>query len=234
MTTRLLRDSLPPDLIVFDVDGTLHDTFQWWAPVIRAGLQRFAEREGIEVVMPTDNEAEAVVGMRDAGVWSPFLPDEHKHRWADLRAVVLPMEVAEISSGTDYLFGGVRELLPHLRSCGIHVALASNCRSTYMNGMMQGHGLAAISDHQFCLDSPDVDHKTDMLLRAQQETGATRPIMVGDREPDHEAARVHGWPFVWRHNDRCRIDDVDLVWHGDPARLLADLGLPCMESGPAI
>lgn len=226
MSTQRLRDNLPPDLIVFDVDGTLHDTFRWWAPIIRAGLQRFAEREKLAIEMPTDAAAEAVVGMRDAGVWAPFLPEEHKHRWAELRQVVLPMEVDEISSGVDYLFAGVRELLPHLRNRGICVALASNCRSTYMGGMMVGQGLAAISDHQFCLDSAGVDSKTDMLARAKEAAGARRPIMVGDREPDHEAAVAHGWPFVWRENGRCRIAAADLIWDGDPARFLADLGLP--------
>ncbi|MCA8974208.1 MAG: HAD family hydrolase [Planctomycetes bacterium] len=228
MTTPLLRDASPPDLVVFDVDGTLHDTFRWWAPVIRAGLRRFAEREGIEVAMPSDAEAEAVVGMRDAGVWAPFLPDAHKHRWLDLRAVVLPMEVAEISSGTDYLFAGVRELLPHLRASGVKVALASNCRSTYMGAMMAGQGLAALSDFQFCLDSPGVGSKTDMLARAREAAGAQRVVMVGDREPDHEAASAHGWPFVWRRSHRCSIASADLVWDGDPARLLAGLSLPPM------
>src|SRR5262245_12899557 len=124
-----LAAHVPPDLVVFDVDGTVHDTFRWWAPVIRRGLQRFAETTGIPIAMPSDVEAEAVVGMRDAGVWAPFLPAEHKHRWQDLRAVVVPMEVATLNTGADYLFPGVRELLPHLRRLGVKVALASNCRS---------------------------------------------------------------------------------------------------------
>ena len=214
---------------MFDVDGTLHDTFRWWARIIRQGLEQFASAEGMAIEMPTDEEAEAVVGMRDAGVWAPFLPEEHKHRWHDLRAVVLPLEVAEISNGIDYLFPGVRELLPHLRRSGVTVALASNCRSTYMNGMMEGQGLAAISDHQFCLDSDRVESKTDMLARACEAAGAKRPIMVGDREPDHEAAVAHGWPFVWRVNARCRIDSADLHWDGDPAALLEALALPPMN-----
>ena len=221
-----LAPHVPPQLVVFDVDGTLHDTFRWWAPVIRAGLQRFAEREGLAVRMPSDAEAEAVVGMRDAGVWAPFLPEAHKHRWNDLRSVVLPMEVEVISDGTDYLFAGVRPLLVHLRAIGVKVALASNCRSTYMAAIQHGQGLAALTDWQFCLDSPGVGHKIDMLRLAQQAAGAERVVMVGDREPDHEAARALGWPFVWRHNDRCRIDDVELTWHGDPDQLLQALGLP--------
>lgn len=226
--TPLLRSHLPPDLVVFDVDGTLHDTFQWWSEVIRAGLQRFAAAEGIEIAVPTDAEAEAVVGMRDAGVWAPFLPEAHKHRWNDLRSVVLPMEVETISSGVDYLFPGVRALLPHLRSLGVTVSLASNCRSTYMGGMMNGQGLAAISDHQFCLDSPAVESKTDMLREARRIAGARRPVMVGDREPDHEAAVALGWPFIWRQNGRCDIAAADHVWSGEPAELLSVLGLAPM------
>lgn len=222
----LLHRHLPPELIVFDVDGTLHDTFRWWAPIIRQGLQRFGEQHGIPVVMPSDAEAEAVVGMRDAGVWGPFLPVEHKHRWNELRSVVLPMEVDEVSRGVDYLFAGVRPLLLHLRAIGVKTALASNCRRTYMAAMQNGQGLAALTDWQFCLDSPGVGHKTDMLRIAQETARAGRVVMVGDREPDHEAARALGWPFVWRHNDRCRIDDVEFVWNGDPDHLLGGLGLP--------
>ncbi|MGE3171584.1 MAG: HAD family hydrolase [Planctomycetota bacterium] len=222
--SRLARH-LPPDLVVFDVDGTLHDTFRWWAPIIRQGLQQFARQTGIDIPMPSDQEAEAVVGMRDAGVWSPFLPEEHKHRWQDLRAVVVPLEVAEITRGVDYLFPGVRELLPHLRRLGVRVALASNCRTTYMTAVQHGQGLAALSDWQFCLDSPGVDHKRDMLAEARRVAGARRPVMIGDREPDHEAAEAHGWPFVWRRNVRCDLTHADAVWDGDPDQLLGILGL---------
>lgn len=225
----LLRRHIPPELVVFDVDGTLHDTFRWWAPVIRSGLRRFADQHGLAVVMPDDRTAEAVVGMKDAGVWAPFLPEAHRHRWQELRSVVLPMEVEEVSRGVDYLFPGVRPLLVHLRAIGVKVALASNCRRTYMGAMQHGQGLAALTDWQFCLDSPGVTTKTDMLRIARATAGEPpRVVMVGDREPDHEAARALGWPFVWRHNDRCHIGDAELVWGGDPNQLLVDLGLPTM------
>jgi phosphoglycolate phosphatase-like HAD superfamily hydrolase len=225
----VLARHLPPELVVFDVDGTLHDTFRWWAPVIRAGLQRFAAQNDLAVRMPSDAEAEAVVGMRDAGVWAPFLPEAHKHRWQELRRVVLPMEVETVSSGVDFLFAGVRPLLGHLRRLGVKVALASNCRSTYMHAMQHGQGLASITDWQFCLDSPGVETKTDMLRLAMAAAAATRVVMVGDREPDHEAACALGWPFVWRQNDRCRIAGADLVWTGEPNDLLGALGLPGID-----
>jgi phosphoglycolate phosphatase-like HAD superfamily hydrolase len=225
----LLQKNVPPQLVVFDVDGTLHDTFRWWAPVIRAGLARFAAMHGLAIEMPSVAAAEAVVGMKDAGVWAPFLPEDQKHRWQELRSVVLPMEVEEVSRGVDYMFPGVRPLLAHLRRLGVKVALASNCRSVYMAAMQHGQGLAAATDWQFCLDSPGVTTKTDMLRLARQTAGADRVVMVGDREPDHEAARALGWPFVWRQNDRCRIDDAEFVWSGDPNEFLTALGLDSLQ-----
>lgn len=216
-----------PDLIVFDVDGTLHDAFAWWAPVIRRGLARFAELEGLAVEMPDDAAACAVVGMKDAGVWAPFLPEADKHRWADLRAVVLPMEIDELRSGRDYLFPGVRPLLAHLQAIGVPVALASNCHQQYMDAIRDGQGLGALSRWQLCLDSPGVGTKTDMVRIAVRDAGARRPVMVGDREPDLEAARAAGVPFVWRVNDRCDLAALsDACWDGDPDRLLTRLALP--------
>ncbi|MFN3242698.1 MAG: HAD family hydrolase [Planctomycetota bacterium] len=226
----LLDRHCPPDLVIFDVDGTLHDTFAWWAPVIRVGVQRFAEQEGIEIELPDRQAAEAVVGMKDAGVWAPFLPEGYQDRWFDLRSVVLPMEVEEVSRGVDYLFAGVRPLLIHLREIGVKVALASNCRSEYLAAMQDGQGLRQLTDWQFCLDSENVESKTDMLREAQQAASAQRVVMVGDREPDHEAAVAHGWPFVWRRNDRCTIDEADWVWDGDPDAFLTRLGLSPLDS----
>jgi phosphoglycolate phosphatase-like HAD superfamily hydrolase len=225
-----------PELVIFDVDGTLHDTFAWWAPVIRRGVTAFGEREGIEIPEFTDRFAEAVVGMKDAGVWGPFLPAEHKHRWSDLREAVIPMEVAEISSGRDYLFPGVRPLLAHLRRLDVALALASNCRQGYMDGIRHGQGLAELTEHQLCLDSPGVGAKPDMLRLAVQAARRTRPalqraVMVGDREPDLEAARDQGQPFVWRRNDRCDLAAAsDGIWDGDPDQLLDLLELPRLGS----
>jgi phosphoglycolate phosphatase len=214
------------DLVIFDVDGTLHDTFAWWGPVIRAGLERFAEREGIALDLPDDEAACAVVGMKDAAVWAPFLPEPHKHRWPELRRVVVPLEVEVLHSGRDYLFPGVRELLAHLRSIGVRIALASNCRGAYLEAFCEGQGLRAASDWQFCLDSDGVETKRDMLRLAVEVSGARRAVMVGDREPDLAAARELGIPFYWRVNPRCDLADADGLWHGEPNQLLTLLGLP--------
>jgi phosphoglycolate phosphatase-like HAD superfamily hydrolase len=96
-----------------------------------------------------------------------------------------------------------------------------------MAALREGQGLGAASDWQFCLDSDGVETKTDMLLLAVEAAGARRPVMVGDREPDHRAAREAGMPFFWRVNSRCDLATAaDGLWHGEPDELLGALGLP--------
>lgn len=218
---------MTPELVVFDVDGTLHDTFRWWGPVIRRGVAAFARSAGYEPILPDDVLAHAVVGMKDEDVFAPFLPPGLRHRWRELRDIVVPLECEELRSGTDYLYPGIPALLTHLRRHGIRVALASNCRQDYFTAVCAGQRLAALSDWQFCLDSAGVTSKTDMVRRAIEAAGTHRAVVVGDREPDLEAARTLDLPFWWRRNARCDLHaEADLVWDGDPEALARAAGVP--------
>ena len=219
-------EALPPDLVIFDVDGTLNGIELWWPDLIRKGLRRFADAMGLELKEPDDRAALLVVGEKDAGVWSPFLPQDQQHRWDELRAMVLPMEVELLRSGRDFLYPGVRDVLGRLREHGVRLALASNCGGEYMAAIAEGQGLAALTDWQFCLDSQGVADKADMLREAMRVAGTRRAVMVGDRRSDQLAAIASGIPFFWRANDLCRIDDADGIWSGDVEGLLSLLGLP--------
>ena len=65
---------MPPDLVIFDVDGTIHNTFAWWFSVISKGIEEFSRQANLHLDLPDEDLANSVVGMSDAGVWAPFLP----------------------------------------------------------------------------------------------------------------------------------------------------------------
>ena len=106
-----VADAFLPRLVVFDVDGTLQDTFQWWPEVVSRGVLEFGRRRGLSLPVPDRATACAVVGQKDEGVWGPLLPPEHLPLWRELRETVIPLEVEVLSAGRDYLFPGTREML---------------------------------------------------------------------------------------------------------------------------
>lgn len=216
-----------PQLVVFDIDGTLHDFARWWPRVLRQGLADFGRAQRFAPVLPDDASANAVVGNADAALWAAFLPAPHKELWPEFRALVLPRELDELRRGEDFLFPGTRALLDRLRDAGVRTALASNCRNLYLAAMLEGQGLARLTDAAFCLDTPGVRHKTDMVARALADaaTDASRAAMVGDRASDLEAARANDLRFVWRHNPFVPPLPADLTWQGDPEQLLSWLGV---------
>jgi phosphoglycolate phosphatase len=225
-----MNESRPPELVIFDVDGTLHDVASWWPDLIRRGVQQFAAENDLVLEVPDDDAAMAVVGEKLDGVWTPFLPGGEKHRWIELRSLVLPMEVAVLRSGGDFMFPGVRRLLEHLRELGLKVALASNCGLDYMEAMRHGQLLAELTDWQFCLATEGVSTKADMLRLALRAAGTDNAVMVGDRDNDLAAAQEVGLPFYWRVNDLCEPSPVAGRWHGPPDELLSLLGLPGISS----
>ena len=226
-----MNDGRPLDLVIFDVDGTLHDAASWWPDLIRRGVEEFAAANDLRLAVPDDRAAMAVLGEKQEGVWAPFLPNGEKHRWAELRSLVLPMEVEVLCSGGDLMFPGVRQLLEHLRVLGLKIALASNCGYDYMEAMRHGQLLAELTDWQFCLATEGVTTKADMLRLALQAARTQRAVMVGDRENDLAAAQEVGLPFYWRVNDLCSPAPVAGRWHGAPEELLSLLGLPGISSG---
>ncbi len=192
---------LPFELVVFDLDGTLVDTEAWWPAVAREAVRRLGERWGRELPLPDAERAWSLVGLPDRAVFEGLLPEEDRHAWKEMRALVLPLEVEVLRGGRDFVFPGMRELCRDLREAGVPLGIASNCGRAYFEACLSGQGLGDLVDLAFCLDSGAGD-KAGMCraIRAALAPGAPEKacVLVGDRETDARAARSLGWAFLLR------------------------------------
>ncbi len=189
--------SFPP-LVLFDIDGTLHDTMQWWPRVIQQGVRALGDRLGRALPPPDRSTAEAVIGRADAALWKPLLPADAGEHWRELESLTVEIQVRELAGGRDYLFAGTRAMLTELRAAGTRIALASNCQEPYLAAMLDGQGLCTYVDDAWCAGSPGVSTKADMVGFALEAAGTEAAVLVGDRESDAAAAAAHGLPFVHR------------------------------------
>ena len=192
------------DLIIFDLDGTLADSFAFFVGV----HNQLADRHGFRRIAPAEIDTlrgcSAREVMRHVGLPHWKLP------WV-ARSFARMMRAADIP-----LFAGVGPMLQHLQRSGTALALVSsnaadNCRRI----LGDAHWQRLV--HVEC--GASIFGKRRHIARILRATGVdpARAIYVGDQITDAEAARATGVAFgavAWGYATRASLERLQ------PAHLL--------------
>ncbi|GLS43680.1 HAD hydrolase-like protein [Methylobacterium brachythecii] len=179
-------------LVVFDFDGTLADTYDWFASVINDVADRYHFRRAEE------HEAELLRGMDARGVmrhlgissWKlPFIA-RHMHRLA-------ARDVATIR-----LFPGIDDLLIELEAAGFVLAVVSSNTEANIRYVL-GPALATRFQHFAC--GASVFGKAKRLRAVMKAAGVapSETLAIGDEIRDGDAARQAGCAHAavsWGYN----------------------------------
>lgn len=175
------------EAVVFDLDGTLVATDQFWIPAARAATRRvFAER-GIDLPQPSGHEWMRLVGFpMDVGL-KLVLPGLDEVSMAALQEACVEEENTLLSAGRASLLPGAAEMLATLHARGLKLGIASNCGRHYLDHMMEALDLKRWVSEARCLDSPGIRDKTEMVADILLHFGLSSggpAMMVGDRRGD--------------------------------------------------
>lgn len=189
---------MPYDLIIFDLDGTLADSFAFFASV----HNQLADRHGFRRIAPAEIEtlrgSPAREIMRHVGLPHWKLP------WV-ARSFVRLMRDADIP-----LFDGIGPMLQRLQLSGVALALVSsnaadNCRRIL--GDAHWRRLA----HVEC--GASIFGKRRRIAHVLHATGIepANTIYIGDQATDAEAARAAGVAFgavTWGYATRASLEHL--------------------------
>lgn len=188
--------TIPFEAVIFDLDGTLVATDQFWIPAARAATRRvFAER-GIAMVQPSGNEWMRLVGYPMRVGLKIVLPDLDDDSMDALHVACIEEEEKELRKGRAALLPGCREMLQELTDRGVQLGIASNCGKDYLVHMMEALGLQKWVHEARCLDTPGIQTKSDMVADLLLNFGTTSAVMVGDRAGDMAAGRASNLPCI--------------------------------------
>lgn len=182
----------PFEAVVFDLDGTLVATDQFWVPAARAATRRVFRERGIERPEPSAEEWMQLVGHPMRIGLRIVVPDLGAADLAALEAACVEEEERAMSSHGIQLLPGAEGMLADLKARGLQLGIASNCGGGYLKRVLAELGLGRWIDEARCLDSPGIHNKADMVEDLLLCFGTRRAIMVGDREGDMAAGRAHG------------------------------------------
>jgi len=186
----------PPELVIFDIDGTLLATDAFWLDIGRSAVEKVCHRHGVPPVRPSGERFLQAMGLPMRAFWEHVLPPDLHPRIEEVEAEAQDLEQVAFADGLGAMYPGARRLLDDLHAAGARLALASNCGRRYLDGFVKSFGLGRIVEVARCADSPGVGSKADMVADILRTTGAREAVMVGDRESDREAARAHRIPFI--------------------------------------
>ncbi len=176
---------MSPQLVIFDLDGTLTDS----AAGIVASFRHALGEIGAPV--PDGDLAGLVVGPpMHHTLTSMGLGDRAREAFAAYRA-----DYTTRGWAMNSLFDGIPELLTDLRASGVRLAVATSKNEPTARRIIEHFGI----DGHFEViagASPDGTRssKADVVARALAQLGPLpqRVLMVGDRSHDVEGAAAHG------------------------------------------
>lgn len=211
---------LRPQLVIFDLDGTLTDSADGVVASFRHALTEIGaevpdgDLAALVVGPPITNTLSAMgLGERAADAVAAYRADYTRRGWA-----------------MNTLFDGIDEVLADLRAAGVRLAVATSKAEPTARQILEHFGIA---DHFEVIAgaSPDGRRaaKADVVAHAlgQLQPLPERVLMVGDRVHDIEGAAEHGIATVlvgWGYG-RSDVTDAALARVATVEELRAVLGV---------
>lgn len=183
------------DLVLFDFDGTLSDSFPWFAAHLDQAADRFrlqrVPREDVETLR--NCEATELLKRFKVPFWKfPLVAHYMRHLMAkDIKAVGL--------------FPGAADLLTRLRKGGATLGVVSSNSESNVRHVF-GHELSRLVSYYECgVSMQGKAVKIDKLVR-RSKTVKGRTVFIGDECRDIDAAQrsgVDSGVVMWGYNHVC-------------------------------
>jgi phosphoglycolate phosphatase len=171
---------MPYSLAIFDLDGTLADSFPWFKRNLNAVAKRYRFRAVAEedVEMLRHASTREILDYLEVRWWKIPLIARHMRQLKTAHAASIP------------LFDGVETMLTTLATSGIRLALVSS--DTEANAREKLRASAALFSDFNC--SASIFGKAQKFRRVIKRAGIDprRVIAIGDETRDIEAARAAG------------------------------------------
>lgn len=177
--------------LIFDYDGTLHQSMLTYAPAFRATCKMLEDMGYMPVKEYTDDEISYWLGFNSTDMWNNFLPDVP----ADIKEkarIFLGQDMGQrIENGEGALYPNAEKVLAELKSQGHTLIFLSNCRVKYMERHSRVFELHRFFDFFYCCEEFDFIPKYQIFrLFSLQHKG--KFVVIGDRFHDIETAVKNG------------------------------------------
>ena len=208
---------MTPDVVLFDLDGTLTDP----KPGI-VGSLRFALSQ-LRVPCPTDDALASYIGPPLRGTFATLLGTDDSDRIEEAMRLYR-RRFADTGLYENRVYDGVPEMLESAGSTATAVYVATSKPAIYAERIVEHFGLAK---HFRKVYGPELDgryeDKAELLahLLTRESVAADTAVMIGDRAADVRAAKATG------------VRSIGVLWGYGSERELIDVGADMLCATPS-
>lgn len=176
--------------IIFDFDGTLHDSMYIYRIALTRGYQWLVDAGKALPRELSDADMAANIGLTVQEAWARMCPEIPWSVAKDAAAIVGDTMHALIADGTARLYPGVPEMLQQLADAGYPLVFLSNCRTVYLEVSRKAFDLDRWFSGYYAAEQYGDIPKEEIFDIIRQEFPGPY-IAVGDRYKDLALARAH-------------------------------------------
>lgn len=174
--------------IVFDFDGTLHQTAALYGCAFRTGYEMLVLRGYAKPREYSDEEVSKYLGMTADDMWKDFMPELPFEVKEEAKNIISQSMDSQIAEGKAKLFEHTAETLDALKADGYELVILSNCRHKYLEEHRSFFNL----DRWFCAYYAAQDYNLipkEEIFKFVKKEHQGPFVMVGDRDSDVKAGK---------------------------------------------
>ncbi len=177
--------------LIFDYDGTLHDSIQIYAPAFRLANTHLVALSLVENKEWTDNEISRWLGFSSKDMWNTFMPSLPQVIKDECSQIIADAMLRFVHEGKARLYPHATTVLQQLGEAGYNLIFLSNCKHNYMLSHISVFRLYDYFSDFYCTEDFDFKPKYEIFNTIKQNH-IGEFIVIGDRFHDMEIAEKHG------------------------------------------
>ena len=182
-------------LLIFDYDGTIHNTIQIYETAFRKVHKELVEKGYCPQKEIPSEQIKNWLGMNWKEMWNDFMPELPELVKKESGATIGELMVKQIEEHKTHWYPGVEEVLTKLKKEGYPMVILSNCKTTYKNANWNTFSMGQWFLEFYDCESYDFASKVEIIKYIKNKY-QRKSIVIGDRRSDFECARSSGSLFI--------------------------------------
>jgi phosphoglycolate phosphatase len=176
--------------LLFDYDGTLHNSIKIYAPAFRSAYNYLVENGFADSKKFTDHAISYWLGFTADDMWKSFLPNLPNKEKQNCSAIISSEMISLILKGKAELYPQTEYVLQKLKDFGYNLIFLSNCKHSYMDEHIRQFRLDRFFSAFYCSEDFGFIPKHEIFYTIKANFPGNY-IIIGDRFHDMEIAEMH-------------------------------------------